>query len=122
MQLHILGVYGVPEADEPCHLVEIACSGVEEPLDVGAFTQADPDLPPSDWQAPYDEHFLDGRGLRLLDPDAPEEQPEHDRFRLVFFFHRLDPGRPLESPAGPLHLPAPSPLPDRLAFVRYEAP
>ena len=42
--------------------------------------------------------------------------------RVAFFFHYLDLSRPLETPLGDVALPDPSPAPERLSFMEYEAP
>jgi len=67
-------------------------------------TQEVPGEVPESWQAPYDEQALDDAG------------------RWAFFFHCLDFSRPLLTPAGPVTLPPPSPIPQRLRHIAYEAP
>ena len=101
----VIGVYAVPEADEPCYLVEMVVPVGD--FDMGDITQADANAPESDWQVPWDEQVL-------------EEADE--RTRVAFFFHYLDVNVPLKTPWGDLVLPAPSQRPDRLASIRYEQP
>jgi hypothetical protein len=67
-------------------------------------TQQVPGVPRESWQVPYDERPLDEPG------------------RWAFFFHCLDLAKPLLTPAGPVTLPAPSPTPERLRTIEYEAP
>jgi hypothetical protein len=90
-------------------------------LDLCLFTQPVAGRDRSNWQAPYDEHFLDASG-QLLDEKHPYEQPAIGTFRLVFYFHYFDPGRPLEGPIGPIRLPAESTIPARLSFIHYFPP
>jgi len=121
MKIKVVGVYPV-EAPEPCHLLELVFDSVDDAIDFMEFTQQVRHRPRDSWQVPWDERFLDVTGEREIDPDAPDVQPAVDRFRVVFFFHYLDHGRPLLSPAGPLSLPEPTVRPQRLAFVHYESP
>jgi hypothetical protein len=87
------------------HLIEIDLSSCEGTFDWEALTQKDPALDPGKWQAPYDE--------------APVP---NTKGRWRFFFHHLDPRRPLSSSYGDLPLPAESEVPAHLRFVRYRAP
>ena len=99
------------------HLIEVLIDATH-PVDFEEFAQPTPTGPRSDWQAPYDEQYLDASGQTLLDEpldDAPT--------RAVFFLHFLDLNRPLLTPAGPRDLPAPTRLPDRLhRLVSYSPP
>jgi hypothetical protein len=121
MKVEVFGVYPVPEAEEPCHLVEVIVEGYEGALDVGVFTQAEPDLPREDWQAPWNEYLLNDDGSEG-EPVFPRPPYVAGSARLAFFFCYLDPSRPLETPAGLAPLPAVTARPRRLAFVEYEPP
>ena len=116
--VEVVGVYPVPEAPEPCHLVEVIVTDAPE-LDVGEFTQETPRQPPENWQAPWDERFLNAHG-DSEDPGAAERR--RGSLRLAFFFHYLDADRPLETPFGPVPLPTPTDRPSRLDWLQYEEP
>ena len=103
MAFTIWGVHPV-EAPQPCHLIE-AELGDPESFDWAAVTQEEPGQPRSNWQAPWDEQPLDSAETRW-----------------AFFFHYLDPSRPLLTPNGPVELPPETPVPDHLANIRYESP
>ena len=92
------------EAAEPCFLIEAELSD-SEGFEWGAVTQEDASQPRSNWQVPYDEQPLDDDGCRW-----------------AFFFHYLDLSKPLLTPAGPIALPTPSPMPKHLAGVEYMEP
>jgi hypothetical protein len=114
--VEVLGVYAVPEAREPCQLIEVAVTDAFE-FDVGDFTQETPGQPRDNWQVPWDERFLNGAG-DAEDPTAGAQ----GNVRLAFFFHDLDPARPLITPFGTVPLPEPTERPARLQWLQYEEP
>lgn len=121
MQLHPVGVYPVPEAPDPCHLVELElhAPGV---FDATTITQPT-DGPPGDWQIALDVYLLapagdSGRPLLASDELRAIAAPA----RIAFFFHYLQLDRPLVTASGPVWLPAPAPRPPRLGFVVYDRP
>ena len=116
----VVGVHPV-EAEQPCHLIELVISDSDRAFNVEDLTQLDEDIEKGLWQAAYDERFLDAESLEPL-PLGSFERPDRNAYRLAFFFHYLDLGKPLESSFGPLALPAPSPRPEHLAFIHREAP
>jgi hypothetical protein len=122
--IEVAGVDRV-DAPEPVHLVELRVLDGDGSFDFGDITQETLGQPRSDWQVPYLEHIVDATGTRVLadDRDA-RDRPELwiGEFRLAFFFHDLDPDRPLITPYGTLPVLAESPLPDRLSMIRYETP
>jgi hypothetical protein len=117
--VEVVGVYEVPGAAD-AHLVVVSTGVAPPELDIGAFTQEQPGEPRENWQAPWLERYLDPDGARVL-TEAFDPPPEGlTSTRVVFFMHFLDLDRPLLTPEGPVDLPAPTELPDRLAAVEYE--
>jgi hypothetical protein len=104
----IKGIYPI-EAPEPCHLCEIEIRGMKEfePIDFGEITQAVDGQDQSYWQVAYDERHVEN---------------SNEGSTYTFFFHYLDLNAPLLSPFGPLALPSPTALPDRLQLITYESP
>lgn len=117
--VEVVGVYAVPGAPD-AHLVEVRAPTPPEELDVGAFTQEVPDEPRENWQAPWMERWLDASGEELLTEEFDPPPEGLSESRLVFFLHLLSFDRPLLTPAGPVQLPSPADLPERLSAVRYE--
>ena len=118
-EVEVVGVYEVSDAAD-AHLIEVRSSMPPEELDIGGFTQEEPGRPRADWQVPWMEHWLDPSGTQVL-TDGFDPPPDGlSTSRLAFFMHFLGLDRPLLTPAGPLELPSPVPLPERLASVRYE--
>ena len=122
--VEVVGVYPIPEAPEPCHLVEVVVRD-SEGFDPAQFVQPDSTQPEDNWQVAYDERALNASG------DAPitesfelADRPEllEGTVRLVFFMHYLDPALRLRTPFGEVELPTPTEKPERLAAVRYEQP
>jgi hypothetical protein len=117
-ELQIVGVHPVDEAPDPCFLIELSVGEGLPPLDLTAITQPADEGPSSGWQAPIDPHLLDASGTSGQPLDAPARALPTPA-RVAFFFHFLALDRPLLTPLGPLQLPAPTPRPARLAFLRY---
>jgi hypothetical protein len=101
-QARVIGIHSIP-ADEPVHLVELELGENATDFDFGEITQEVPGQPRSNWQTAYDER-------------------EIGKNRFAFFFHYLDPEKPLLSPFGPLALPPESPASQHLQDVEYEQP
>ena len=106
-RLTVVGVHPVEAADEPCHLVELLVEGADDELDFREVTQEVKGQLRDNWQAPYDEQTLEVGG---------------GKYRYAFFFHYLDLEKPLETPLGPVKLPAPTNIPKHLKNIEYEAP
>ena len=104
MTVEILGVHPI-DSTEPCHLIEMQVWAGGEIFDWNEVTQESAGQPRSNWQVAYDETPLD---------DA--------KTRWAFFFHYLDPSKPLFTPAGQRQLPAPTPLPAHLKHIQYVEP
>ncbi|MEA1952069.1 MAG: hypothetical protein U9N87_11830 [Planctomycetota bacterium] len=102
-RIQIVGLYPI-SANEPCHLVEVELQTPSEEFNFGSVTQEWPNEPEDNWQVAYDEQQVSGHG---------------ERSRWVFFFHYLNLDRPLLTPLGSLTLPDPTPLPDRLEYIKY---
>ena len=102
----IIGVHEI-EANEPVHLIEIEVTGDADQFDFGVVTQADANAPRDSWQCAYDEREI----------DSPASG-----YRFAFFFHYLDFELPLITPFGDVAIPRPTPIPERLRTIEYEAP
>ena len=121
----IIGTHRI-EAPEPCHLVELWVRGSEAEFDVGEFTQVEPGQPQGNWQVPYDEKILNTSGTAALADTQMLKGKGGDAWkgdvRIAFFFHYLKPHEPMLTPFGKVKLPAPSAMPERLGFMKYEPP
>lgn len=126
MSVKIVGVYTVRKHKD-ASLVEVEVDRPPSKVDVGKFTQEEKGADRDNWQVPYDERYLSADGTREIGERWESWKPkpgtkEPATTRLVFFFHFLDSRRPLITPDGNTALPAPTPPPARLAFVKYEPP
>ena len=122
MKISAIGTYHVEESPEPCYLFEIIIEDFQGEVNVADFTQEVDGLPKDNWQVPWDEHILSDDGLSGQLAPFPGPLKVCGTQRLAFFFHHPDLSALLTTPLGPVSLPAPSPRPDRLAFIKYEAP
>jgi len=118
-QLQVVGVHPVEGAPDPCHLIELRVAGGLPPLDLQGVTQPAIGLPSSGWQTPSNAHLLDAEGQSGSPLDDEDTRAVQSPARVAFFFHFLQLDRPLLTPIGPLQLPAPTPRPARLEFMRY---
>jgi hypothetical protein len=103
-RIRVLGVHPIA-AREPVHLIEIEVQGADD-FDFGQVTEGMPDQPKENWQVAYDEREIASEGAK----------------RFAFFFHHLDFGAQLETPFGPVSLPAATPIPSHLNTITYEEP
>jgi hypothetical protein len=87
------------------YLLEIEIDPPDADIDWSAITQSIDGQPRANWQVPYGECRL-------------EELKSH----WAFFFHFLDPRRPLRTQLGDRELPEATPIPEHLRRVRYEVP
>jgi hypothetical protein len=127
MKLEILGVHPVPEAPDPCHLIDLSIETRldregRDLFDATSITQAGAGLPGTDWQTADDVYLVErvGGSGRLLDPS--ELASLRVPLRIAFFFHFLRLDRPLLTASGPVWLPRPTPRPDYLRFIVYPLP
>jgi hypothetical protein len=121
VKLSVVGIHRIPEAPEPCHLIELQIDGSES-LDIGSITQEAPGRDPADWQVLYDEHVLTPDGEQASPVDGSAPPPSGRGSRVAFFFHYLAKNRPLLTPMGSIPLPEETPIPERLRFMKYEQP
>ena len=127
MAIEVVGVYEVPNNPD-ASLVEVRADRPPSGIDVTGFTQEVPNVDRAEWQAPYDERYLNSEGtLEIGERWAMGWKPQRDvrepaTSRLTFFMHNLDRNRPLITPDGQASLPDRVPIPERLAFIEYESP
>lgn len=117
--VEVVGVYEVPSAPDG-HLVEVRSPSPPDSLDIGGFTQEEPGQPRESWQAPWIERWLDPSGEQVLTEEFDPPPAWLSESRLVFFLHYLAFDRPLLTPSGPVELPMPTAVPQRLVGVAYE--
>jgi hypothetical protein len=122
--VEVVGVYPVPEAHEPVHLIELVVRN-STGFDPASFSQPDPDQPEENWQVAYDERALNESGdTPITGSFELSRRPDllKGDVRLAFFMHYLDPTRPLMTPFGAVELPNPTDRPPRLSTIEYEEP
>lgn len=85
------------------YLIEIEVQPPDSRIEWIDITQPIAGKPPSEWQVPWDE-----RSVR--------------EGRWAFFLHFVQVDQPLQTFIGPVQLPAPTPIPQRLAKVKYDLP
>lgn len=120
--VQVVGVYTVQETSE-AYLIELIIQESADKLDMGHFMQEMPGKPKSYWQVAYDEQYLnlDGNTVIVSTWDKPLGGPPVTR--VAFFLHFVNFSLPMLTPFGPVGLPQPTPIPDRLAaLITYIEP
>jgi hypothetical protein len=117
-QVTVHGVYEVPDYPD-VHLIELTVDAPASQVDPGKFTQEVPGQPQSEWQVAWEEWYLDSDSGQPLG-QSPMDAAGMPRTRLAFFLHFVELSRPLETPFGPVELPAPTAVPTHLSRIEYE--
>src|SRR3954454_18394945 len=88
--VEVIGVYTMPEAPEPCHLIEIVVRD-SSGFDVAKFVQPDPTQSEENWQVAYmtSAHLTRPATAPLPRSSSCHIEPEllEGDVRLVFFMH-----------------------------------
>jgi hypothetical protein len=98
---------------ESVALIECLVLNPDETFDVGDFTQPQPGVDRSSWQAAYEEAFLSADGEERLDVQWGD-LPKENVFRVAFYLHFWNQYAPLVTSYGELTCPAVSDMPERL--------
>jgi hypothetical protein len=89
-ETNVIGVYTV-EGQTNVHLIELDIKAKHTDIDIGEFTQRQRGVDQLDWQAPWDEKYLNRAGTEITGDwlEVPKDKTENTR--IVFFsaFHRL---------------------------------
>jgi hypothetical protein len=94
-------------------LIECLVSGADKRFDVGDFTQRQPGVDRSSWQAAYGEVFLSADGETRLDVQWGQ-LPKQDPFRVAFYLYFWDSHEPLVTSYGDVRCPDVGEMPERL--------
>lgn len=116
--LGLLGVYPVPE-EEAVYLIELWIAAPPRQVDLSQFYQRNPRLKRSDWQVPYDEHYLDPEGTTVLGDFLSRDMVPGDETRLAFFLYTEDRSLPLTTPWGKVSLTETAAMPGRLRCIAF---
>lgn len=102
-------------------LIEVLVTDAGKKFRVDDFTQAVDSQPHENWQAAWAETFLSTDGESLLCERWASLPSGVKSYRVAFFLHEWQPGRPLITSFGELPTGEPQPMPERLQrLVPYE--
>jgi hypothetical protein len=101
--------YYMEEYGDGLALIEIKLDRKDKRFDLCKFMQEEPGISRDNWQVAYDEHFLDTDGTRII-----EEPRIGESLRVAFYLHFTKFDQPLITPYGPIALPKPTEIPERL--------
>ena len=95
-------------------LIEVEIIGADDRFKISDFRQSGSD------QVAYDEAYLSSDGEQVVSRDI-NESSGGPNVRVGFFLHYFDWTQPLITSYGPVKVPRPSPMPERLArLMPYE--
>ncbi len=116
-KVQVVGVYQVPGNSE-VHLIEVFVQAKASEVEIGGFTQEDPNRPQDSWQVAYDEHYLNEAGTEVVGTFMSDlTQIQQESTRLAFYLYFIDFSRPIRTPYGEVMLPSVTDLPERLRSV-----
>lgn len=115
-KVKVIGVYHV-EGYSDVHLIELEIWEKPSSIDMEEITQEIPNRERLDWQAPYDEHYLNTTGDKVIGDYFKLPVSDTQPTRLVFFMYFLDFDSPLLSQFGEIKLSSPTPMPERLKDI-----
>lgn len=105
-------------------LVELIVHRFFDEFDIGDFTQEIEDVHMGNWQAPFNEKYLDETREPVIGDGFDLPETKTDSTRLTFFIYYLDLKKPLiKTPFGDITLPILSNAPIRIAdLIEYQDP
>ena len=112
----LIGIYRVENIPD-VYLVELIMKIPANNVDVSSFTQRDDSIPKEDWQAAYDEHFLNEDGTKVIGTFIDHSKMTGAKTRVAFFMYYVDINKPLISQFGETLLSEPTSMPERLVRI-----
>lgn len=117
--VELVGVYTVAKSQD-VKLIEIIVGCPPSEIDVGKITQPEEGVKESDWQAAYDEYYLNEDGSEVVGRFG-DNLADTASTRLAFFLYDVNFDKPLQTQFGKLQLPKESPMPKRLeGIIEFE--
>jgi hypothetical protein len=117
--VELIGVYPIAE-EQNVKLIEMVVDCPPSQIDVGKITQPEEGIKESDWQAAYDEYYLNESGMEVVGrfDNVPIDTPTT---HLTFFLYFVNFDKPLSTQFGGIQLPEESPMPERLRkIIKFE--
>ncbi len=115
----LVGVYHVP-GEEDTYMIELIINQPPALVDISSILQKDEAKDKRDWQAPYDERYLDENGETVIGDFFDHKALPGNTTRVVYYMYLESLEKPLSSPYGDISLVEASELPARLSAIAYE--
>ena len=112
----LIGVYPVQEEDD-VYLIELLIKETPINIDISSFVQQNPALPKSEWQVPYDEHYLNYDGTKIIGDYFNVKTLLEKYCRVAFYMYIEDFKLPLSTPFGDISLLPIKEMPERLSTL-----
>lgn len=116
----MIGLYPV-EDEEDVYLIELIINDAPSNVDASMIVQKDPRFDEDDWQAAYDEHYLNSDGTKIIGDFINQKTLNTPNTRMVFYMYLESFDIPLSTQYGELEFIDPTELPSRLEkILSYE--
>ena len=116
--VEVIGVYPISNKKN-IYLVELIVHLPPSLVDLNGFLQKDNNLDKSDWQAPFNEHYLAEDGESIIGDFFSLKSLSCRVTRVVFSMFLESLGNPLSTPYGDIPLSPVKELPSRLSVIQY---
>ena len=98
-------------------LVELVVRNPDQRFRIEDFTQTNETIPPSEWQAPWEEAYLSVDGLSHLGKSRRSKPVNVETVRVAFYMHFWSSDTPLSTSYGSVACPSPQSMPQRLLHL-----
>ena len=120
--IQLIGHYYVNDNPD-VSLIELIIDRKADEIDLLEFTQEIDNEPRSNWQAPFDEKYLDPDGNTIIGDDLVLPTHLSSNTRMTFYMYFLDESKSLLTPFGRLQLPKKISQPSRIKdLLNFEDP
>ena len=101
--IQLIGHYSV-DNNPDISLIELLINKKANDIDLLEFTQEVANEPRANWQAPFEEKYLDLDGNKIIGDDIDLPSDTINKTRMTFYIYFLDASKPLVTPFGYLQL------------------
>lgn len=117
-EVEVIGIYSIPN-EKDIYLIELIVHQPPSLVDLNSFLLKDENTDRNDWQAPFDEYYLDEKGETIIGDFYNHKSLLCCLTRVTFFMYMESLGKILSTPYGDILLDTVTNLPPRLSMISY---